>query len=108
MATPGQTFFGIDMLLNLYSVVYWRVIFGEKQRQVEIDNSQEHYRKAIHDYAIGYQVYVEMTVIYRKLDYKKQGHYIITEFFTNSTVRFQQGEVNKCINIRQFNPHFDE
>ena len=49
-----------------------------------------------------------MTDIYRKLDYIKQGLYIITEVFTNSTVRVQSGQVNKRINIRRLKPHFDE
>ena len=32
----------------------------------------------MHDYAKGDKVYVEMTGIYHKLDYKKQVPYIIT------------------------------
>ena len=69
---------------------------SEKKRQVK------------HDYAIGDQFCVEMTGIYRKLDSKKQGLYRITEVFTNSTVRVQQVQVNKLINIRWLKPHFDE
>ena len=49
----------------------------------------------MHDYAIGNIVYVEMTGIYCKLDYKKQGPYIITEVFTNGTVQVQWGKVNE-------------
>ena len=49
-----------------------------------------------------------MSGIYRKIDYKKQGPYIITEVFPNVTVRVQQGQVNEKINVRQLNPHFDE
>ena len=48
----------------------------------------------MHDYAIGDRVYVEMTGIYRKLDYKKKVPYRITEVFTNATVLFQWGQVN--------------
>ena len=61
-----------------------------KQQQVDIDKSKENAKQETHDYAIGNQFYVEMTGIYRKLDYKKQGPYIITEFFTNGIVRLQQ------------------
>ena len=39
-----------------------------------------------HEYAICDQFYAEMTDIYHKLDYKKQGSYIITEVFTKDTV----------------------
>ena len=54
--------------------------------QVDIDNVRENAKRVTHDYAIGNQVYVEMTSIYGKLEYKKQGPYIITEVFTNGTV----------------------
>ena len=40
----------------------------------------------MYDYAIGNLVYVEMTDIYSKLDYSKQGPYIIPELFINDTV----------------------
>ena len=48
----------------------------------------------MHDYAIRNQVYVEITDIYRKLDYRKQGPYRITEFFTNVIVQVQRGQGN--------------
>ena len=78
MATPDQDFFGREMLFNLASFVYWRVVTAANQRQMHIDNFQENARWVTHDYEIGDQVYVEMTGIYRKLDYKKQGPNIIT------------------------------
>ena len=37
-ATPGQAVFLRDMIFNLVSVVYWRVITSGKQLQVYIDN----------------------------------------------------------------------
>ena len=46
----------------------------------------ENAKRITHDYAIGDQVYVEMTGIYRELDYRKQGPYRITEVFTIGTV----------------------
>ena len=87
MVTSGQAFFGRDMLFNIASVIYWKVETTAKQCQVDIYNVRENSKRVTHDYAIGDQVYVEMTGIYRKLDYKKQGPYIITEIFTNGTVR---------------------
>ena len=54
-----------------------------------IGNVQENSRRLMHDYEIGYLVYVEMTGIYCKLDCKKQRPYRITEFFTNGTVQVQ-------------------
>ena len=94
MATPGQYIFGIEMIFNLTSFVDWRFVTTAKQRQVDIDNDQENARWVTHDYAIGDQVYVELTRIYGKLDYRKQRAYRITEVFTNCTVWLQQGQVN--------------
>ena len=62
-ATPCEAVFGRDMILNLVSVIYWLVITAEKQQKVEIGNFQENTRQVTHYYAIGDQVYVEMTGI---------------------------------------------
>ena len=78
MATPGQDVFGRDVLFNFASVLDWQVVTAANQRQLDIDNFRENTRKATHDYKIGDQLYVKMSGIYRKLDYKKQGPYIIT------------------------------
>ena len=53
MATPGQAVFGRDILFNLASGVYWRVVTAAKQRQVDIDNFRENARQVTHDYEIG-------------------------------------------------------
>ena len=76
------------VLFNLISIVYWRIVISRRQPQVDIDNVCENSRQFRHYYAMGDIVYVEKTYIYRKLDYKKQGPYITTEFFINVTVRF--------------------
>ena len=106
MATPGQAVFDIDMLFNLGSLFDWRVVTATKKRQVDIDHVRGNAKQVTHDYAIGDQVYVEMTGIYRKLDYQKQVSYRITEVFTNGTVQVQRGKVNERIKIRWLKPHF--
>ena len=52
MVTTGQAVFCIDMLFNLASVVYWRVVTPAKQSQVDIDNVSKNVRRVMHDYAI--------------------------------------------------------
>ena len=74
------------MIFNIASVIDWRVITAGKHQQVGIDNVQENARRVTHDYTIGDLVYVEITGIYLKIDYSKQGPYIITELFINGTV----------------------
>ena len=108
MVTPGQSVFCRDMLFDLALVVDWKVATATKQRQVDFANVRENYRQFTHDYVIGDRVYVEMTGIYHKPDYKKQGPYRITELIRNGTVRVQRVQVNKRINIRQLKPHFNE
>ena len=71
MATPGKAVFGRDVLFNLASVIDWWVVTAVKQLQVDIDNFRENAKRVTHDYAIGDQFYVEITGVYRKLDYKK-------------------------------------
>ena len=96
------------MLFTLASVVDWRVSKAVKQHQVDIDNVRENAKRVMHDYTIGNQVYVEITGIYRKLYYKKQGPYRIIEVFSNGTVRVQRGQVNERINISHLKPRFDK
>ena len=85
-ATPGQAVFGREMIFNIPSFIYWRVITEAKQRKVDIDNVREKYNPVTHDYAIGNLVYAEMTDIFHKIDYSKQGQYVITKVFTDGTV----------------------
>ena len=89
MTIPGQAIFVRDMLFDLVSVVDWLVGTAAKKRQVDIDNVRENARQVTHDYSRGGQVYVEMTGVYRKLNYKIHGPYKITEVFTNGTIRLQ-------------------
>ena len=60
----------------------------------------------MYEYAVGNLVYVEMTGIYYKQHFKKQGLYIIKEVFTNNTLQFQRVQVNEYINIRRLTPNF--
>ena len=88
MSTLGQAVIARDMLFNLASVVDWLGVTAVKQCQVDIHNVRENAKRVMHEYAIGNQVYVEMTGIYHTLEYREQGPYRITEVFTNSTFRF--------------------
>ena len=63
MAKPGQDVFGRYMLFNLESFIDWWFVTTAEQRQLDIDNVRENAKQVRHDYAIGDQVYVEMTGI---------------------------------------------
>ena len=106
--TPTQSVFGIYMIFNLTSLVYWQVMIDKKHCQVNIDNAHENAKWFRFDYAVGDIVYVDMTDIYHKLDYNKIGTYRITEIFKDSTVRFKRGQLNEQINISRLTNCFVE
>ena len=58
---------------TLEYIIEWQVITAEKKRQLDIDNVKENAKRVTHDYTKGDRFNVEMTGIYRKLDYKKLG-----------------------------------
>ena len=62
-ATLGQAVFGSYMIFKLASVVYQRFLIAGKHRQADIDNIQENYRRATHDYTVGNIVYVSYDLI---------------------------------------------
>ena len=58
MATPGQSVFVRDIIINLASVIDWQVVAAANKQQVDIGNVQENARRITHDYAIGNRVYI--------------------------------------------------
>ena len=57
-----------------------------------------------YNYALGDLVYVDKTGIFRRIDYKNHGRYIINKVFTNGIVRVQMDQVNEHISIQQIYP----
>ena len=105
-ATPAQLVFGRDMMFNLAAIVNWKALAAKKQKLVDKANLRENHNRVDYDYQPGQQVYVKIDGIQRKLDSPKSGPYLITDVFTNGTVRIQRGHVNERINIRRLEPHF--
>ena len=105
-ATPAQLVFGRDMMFNLATLVNWKDLSLRKQKQVDKSNLNENRNRISFDYEVGQQVYIKNDGIHRKLDRPKQGAFLITDVFTNGTVRIQRNHVNERINIRRLEPHF--
>ena len=82
------------MLSNLTPLSDWHVVTNRKQWQDDIDNSRKNTRYVRYYYSVGDIVYVEKICIYRKLDYKNNVTYRITEVFKNGTVQVQRGAIN--------------
>jgi len=106
-ATPAQLVFGRDMIFNLQTMVDWKALSIRKQKLVDAANLCENQNRIDFDYQIGQKVYVINNDIKRKLESPKKGPYLITNIYTNGTVRIQHGNVNERINIRRLEPHFE-
>ena len=79
----------------------------KKQALVDKANLRENNNRVDYDYQIDDKVYVIKDSIYRKLEAPKLGLFVITDVYTNGTVRIQRGNVNERINIRRLEPHFE-
>ena len=79
----------------------------KKQALVDKANLRENSNRVDYDYQIDDKVYVIKDGIYRKLEALKLGAFVITDVYTNGTVRIQRGNVNERINIRRLEPHFE-
>ena len=105
-ATPAQLVFGRDMLFNINMLADWKALSLRKQNLVDKANLRENSKRVDYDYAVDQQVYIIKDGIHRKMDGPKLGPFLITEVFTNGTVRIQRDNVNERINIRRLEPHF--
>ena len=106
-STPAQIVFGRDMLFNLKSLINWKELSIKKQALVDKANLRENIKRVDYDYQIDDKVYVIKDGIYRKLETPKFGPFVITDVYTNGTVRIQRGNVNERINIHRLEPHFE-
>ena len=106
-ATPAQLVFGRDMLFNISALANWKELSNKKQISVDKANLRENAKRVDYDYVVGQQVYVKNDGIQRKMDSPKSGPFVITQVFSNGTVRIQRNMVNERINIRRLEPHFD-
>ena len=106
-ATPAQLVFGRDMLFNISTLVNWKALAVKKQKSVDKANLRENRNRVDYDYQVGQQVYVIKDGIFRKLEGPKLEPFLVTDIYTNGTVRIQKGSVNERINIRRIEPHFE-
>ena len=60
------------------------------------------------DYRIGTKAVLINDGIHRKAEDRNVGPYLITEVFSNKTVRIQRRTINERINIRRLSPFFEQ
>ena len=106
--TPGAAIFSQDMLFDIPYIADWSEIGKRRQKQVDQSNKEENKNRIDFDYRIGTKVVLIKDGILRKAEDKNIGPYLITEVFSNGTVRIQRGTINERINIRRLSPFFEQ
>ncbi len=56
---------------------------------------------------MGQKVLIKKDGVLRKAEDKYDGPYVITDVFTNGTVRIQRGTMNERLIIRRLTPYFE-
>ena len=110
-ATPGEAIFGRDMLFDIPFIADWSEIGRRRQQLVDRNNARENNRRLPFDYVPGSKCLIISEEIngekQRKAKDKNEGPYVVTNVFTNGTVRIQRGSINERINIRRLTPFFE-
>ena len=106
--TPGAAIFSRDMLFDIPYIADWSKIGKRRQKQVDQSNKEENKNRIDFDYRVGTKVVLIKDGILRKAEDKNIGPYLITEVFSNGTVRIQRGTINERVNIRRLSPFFEQ
>ena len=107
-ASPGAAIYGRDMLFDIPYVADWTKIGKRRQEQVDKDCEKNNRRRIDYDYRVGQKVLlIKDGTILRKAEDPYEGPYVITDVYTNGTVRIQRGTLNERLNIRRLHPYFE-
>ena len=107
-ASPGAAIYGRDMLFDIPYVADWTKIGKRRQEQVDKDCEKNNRRRIDYDYRVGQKVLLTKDgTILRKAEDPYEGPYVITDIYTNGTVRIQRGTLNERLNIRRLHPYFE-
>ena len=104
-ATPGQLFFGRDMLLGIQHKANWTRIAQRRQEQANCNNKRENAKRIPHTYKVGDYVLLKRGEKVSKMTSPNTGPYEVISVHANGTVRIQKGAVSQRINIRRIIPY---
>jgi hypothetical protein len=103
-ASPCQTVFGRDMIINAIYLANWKDITTRRRSQIKNNNVYENKSRIPHDYAIGESVYVRKSNIEKKFN-PLQGPFPIEKIYSNGTVTIRRSPtVTERINICRLHP----
>jgi RNase H-like domain found in reverse transcriptase/Reverse transcriptase (RNA-dependent DNA polymerase)/Integrase zinc binding domain len=105
-ATPTQLVFGRDAILNTIFEANWKIIRGNKQRQIHQDNMRENSKRIPHKYQLRDKVLCVGKPTLSKFGSNPwEGPYEIVKINNNGTVRLRKGIITETINIRNIKPY---
>jgi len=110
-ASPGQCIFGRDMLFDIPFLCDWSDIGKRRQQLVDRSNARENKKRVPFDYTVGSKALIIKATDgshLPKAEDVHEGPYLVTQVFTNGTVRLQRGSVNERLNVRRLTPYFEE
>ena len=102
--TPGQLFFGRNIILLIEHISHWIFIFQQKQAQIINDNVRENKSIIDYNYQVGDDVMLKNKSYY-KYKQKFKGPYKIVQHWTNGTVKLQMGSTINRLNIQRIHPY---
>jgi len=95
------------MLLNIKHQANWKFIKENKEKLIQQNNTNENKTRIEHTYQIGDEILLKADVK-SKLGAPYIGPYIITQTYTNGTVKILRGSVIQRVNIRRIRPYFSQ
>ena len=107
-SSPGAAIFARDMLFDIPYIADWTKIGEYRQKQTKFNTARENKRRYDFDYEVGGKILIKKDGILRKAESKYTGPYVITQVYTNGTIRVQRGSTSERLNIRRVRPYFSD
>jgi hypothetical protein len=105
-SSPGAAIFARDMLFDIPYIADWTKIGEYRQKQTKINTARENKKRYDFDYEVGGQILIIKDGILRKAEDLYTGPYVITQVYTNGTIRVQRGATSERLNIRRVRPYY--
>ena len=99
------------MLFDIPFLCDWSDIGKRRQQLVDRSNARENKKRVPFDYTVGSKALIIKATDgshLPKAEDVHEGPYLVTQVFTNGTVRLQRGSVNERLNVRRLTPYFEE
>jgi hypothetical protein len=105
-ATPSQLVFGRDAIINAKFEADWNLIKSNKQKLINLNNSNENKKRIPYTYQLNEQVLREGKPTSAKFGPAIwEGPFEIVKINENGSVRIRKGILTETVNIRRIKPY---